>query len=40
MADAEFKYQEMFPHGKDETKYRLITKEGVSVSEFEGRKIL
>ena len=40
MADAEFKYQEMFPHGKDETKYRLITKEGVSISEFEGRKIL
>ncbi len=37
---AEFKYAPMFQMGKDETKYRLLTKEGVSVSEFEGHKIL
>lgn len=36
----EFKYQEMFPHGADDTKYRLVTKEGVSVVEFEGKKVL
>ena len=35
-----FKYQELFPLGKDDTKYRLLTKEYVSTSEFEGRKIL
>lgn len=37
---AEFKYQKMFPLGKDETKYRLITKDYVSTIEVEGRKIL
>ncbi len=37
---AEFKYAPMFQMGKDETKYRLLTKEGVSVSEFEGHKML
>ena len=37
---SEFNYQEPFPLGKDETKYRLITKDYVSVTEFEGRKIL
>ncbi len=37
---AEFKYAPMFQMGKDETKYRLLTKEGVSVGEFEGNKIL
>lgn len=36
----EFKYQKMFPMGPDDTKYRLVTKEGVSTAEFEGRKIL
>lgn len=36
----EFKYAPMFQLGKDETKYRLLTKEGVSVSEFEGHEIL
>ncbi len=40
MADVKFEYQKMFPMGADTTKYRLVTKEGVSVSEFEGKKIL
>lgn len=30
----------MFQTGKDETSYRLLSKEGVSVSEFEGKEIL
>ena len=37
---AEFKYAPMFQMGKDETEYYLLTKEGVSVGEFEGHKIL
>lgn len=36
----EFKYAPMFQLGKDETEYYLLTKEGVSVSEFEGNEIL
>ncbi len=36
----EFKYQAPFPLGPDETEYYLLTKEGVSVSEFEGKPIL
>ncbi|MCD8302849.1 MAG: fumarate hydratase [Prevotellaceae bacterium] len=36
----EFKYAPMFQMGKDETKYRLLSKEGVSVGQFEGHKIL
>ena len=36
----EFKYAHMFQHGKDTTEYYLLTKEGVSVSEFEGKPIL
>ena len=37
---AEFKYAPMFQMGKDETEYYFLTKEGVSVGEFEGHKIL
>lgn len=37
---AEFIYQEPFPLGKDDTKYRLITKDYVKVIEADGRKIL
>ena len=37
---AEFKYAPMFQLGKDETEYYLLSKEGVSVSEFEGHPIL
>lgn len=36
----EFSYQEMFPLGKDTTEYRLLTKDHVSVSSFEGKEIL
>ncbi len=37
---AEFIYQKPFPIKKDTTKYRLLTKEYVSTTEFDGRKIL
>ena len=40
MANPEFKYAPMFQLGEDKTEYRLISKEGVSVSEFEGTPIL
>lgn len=36
----EFKYAPMFQTGEDKTEYYLLTKEGVSTSEFEGRTIL
>jgi len=36
----EFIYQDPFPMGKDKTEYYLLTKEHVSVSEFEGQEIL
>ncbi|MDD7462024.1 MAG: fumarate hydratase [Prevotellaceae bacterium] len=36
----EFKYAPMFQLGKDETEYYLLTKEGVSMGEFEGKPIL
>ncbi len=37
---SKFNYQEPFPLAKDDTQYRLITKDYVSITEFEGRKIL
>ena len=40
MATPEFKYQPMFEHGHDNTEYYLLTKDYVSVSEFEGKPIL
>lgn len=40
MAVPPFKYQKMFPLGKDDTQYRLLTKDYVSTVEFEGKKIL
>ena len=36
----EFKYQAPFPLGPDKTEYYLLTKDYVSVSEFEGKPIL
>ena len=36
----EFKYAPMFQVGKDKTEYRLLSKEGVSTTEFEGKTIL
>ena len=35
-----FKYAPMFQVGKDDTEYYLLTKDYVSVSEFEGRPVL
>lgn len=40
MSNVEFKYQEPFPMGEDKTEYYLLTKDHVSVSEFEGHEIL
>lgn len=40
MATPPFKYQEPFPVGKDTTDYYLLTKDYVSVGEFEGKEIL
>lgn len=36
----EFRYAHMFQTGKDDTEYYLLTKDYVSVSEFEGKKII
>ncbi len=40
MATPPFKYQPMFEKGKDTTEYYLLTKDYVSVGEFEGHPIL
>ena len=40
MATPPFKYQPMFEKGNDTTEYYLLTKDYVSVSEFEGNPIL
>ena len=37
---ADFIYQAMFPLGNDDTEYRLLTKEHVSLTTFEGNRIL
>ncbi|MEC5127915.1 fumarate hydratase [Verrucomicrobiales bacterium BCK34] len=36
----DFAYHKPFPLGPDKTEYRLISKEGIEVTEFEGKKIL
>ena len=36
----DFKYAQMFQLGKDETEYYLLTKDGISTAEFEGKPIL
>lgn len=40
MATKPFHYQEPFPMSKDTTEYYLLTKEHVSVTQFEGKEIL
>ncbi|MDP0495715.1 MAG: fumarate hydratase [Verrucomicrobiota bacterium JB024] len=40
MPTPQFAYQDPFPMGKDDTQYRLLSKEGVSTAEFEGKKVL
>jgi fumarate hydratase class I len=37
---AEFKYHAPFPVSPDETRYRLLTKDHVSIAEFEGEQVL
>ena len=37
---ADFKYAPMFQLGKDQTEYRLVSKEGITVSSFEGKEIV
>lgn len=36
----DFNYAPMFQKGKDKTEYRLLSKEGISTAEFEGKQIL
>jgi fumarate hydratase class I len=40
MANKPFQYQIPFPLSKDQTEYYLLTKDHISVSEFEGKEIL
>ncbi len=40
MATPEFRYQEPFPLGKDDTEYYLLTKDHVRLTEFEGKPVL
>ncbi|RAT14926.1 MULTISPECIES: class I fumarate hydratase FumA [Lonsdalea] len=40
MSNKTFHYQEPFPLGKDKTEYRLLTKDYVSVTQFDGQDIL
>ena len=40
MAAPAFHYQDPFPLAKDDTRYRLLTKEGVTVAQFDGKEIL
>jgi len=40
VADAEFRYSDLLPTGKDDTPYRLITTEGVSTFEVDGQTFL
>jgi fumarate hydratase class I len=40
MATPSFVYQDPFPLGPDPTGYRLLSREGISTSAFEGREIL
>jgi fumarate hydratase class I len=40
MATPPFAYQEPLPLSGDDTEYRLLSKEGVSTTQFEGREVL
>ena len=40
MANPSFVYQKPLPIGPDETEYRLITTDHVSIDTFEGREVL
>ena len=36
----DFKYAPMFQLGEDKTEYRLLSKEGVTTADFEGKEIV
>jgi fumarate hydratase class I len=40
MATPPFSYRDPYPLGDDDTEYRLLTKEGVSTTMFEGKEVL
>jgi fumarate hydratase class I len=40
MSTAEFIYKKPFPLGPDKTEYRLVTKDHVSIKEFDGKEVL
>ncbi|MBZ5741308.1 fumarate hydratase, partial [Nocardioides sp. GBK3QG-3] len=40
VSEAEFRYSDLLPTGKDETPYRLVTTEGVSTFEADGQTFL
>jgi fumarate hydratase class I len=40
MANVEFKYQDPFPLSEDDSSYRQLTDQYVSITDFEGQKIL
>ena len=40
MSTPEFEYRKPFPLGEDKTEYRLVTKDHVSVQEFNGNPVL
>ena len=40
MSNKPFHYQDPFPLSQDQTEYYLLTRDYVSVSEFEGQEIL
>jgi len=40
MATVPFHYQDPFPLSKDQTEYYLLTKDGISTAEFDGKEIL
>jgi fumarate hydratase, class I len=40
MATPEFVYQDPFPLTKDDTPYRLLSKEHVSLTKFDGKDVL
>ncbi|HUK66312.1 MAG TPA: fumarate hydratase [Anaeromyxobacteraceae bacterium] len=40
MSTPAFRYEDPFPLGRDDTAYRLISREGVSTQTFEGQEIL
>ena len=40
MATTTFKYAPMFQLGEDKTEYRLISQDGISIGQFEGKDII